>query len=245
LSGIVGIGYATRDAEGSAFIDPFDGTIFGVAIYNGILSDEDIQAHADAYFSPGTTVAFSEDFESYEAGSDLHGQGDWKGWDNTASAGAPTSDAYAVSGAISAEIGGGADLVHQFDVAGGVWEFSVMQYIPSGTTGENWFILLNQYSDTDSGGLDKDWSLQYVFNLGTGVVTSQESGGTADIVYDEWVELKFVIDLDGNTVDGYYNDTFVGTHIWDDTEHGTIGAVDLYGAGASSIYYDDMVISSF
>jgi len=88
--------------------------------------------------------------------------------------GASASDLFAVSGVISAEIGGGADPGHEFDVAGGVSVLSAMQYIPSGTTGENRFILLNQYSDT---------------------------------------------------------------------AHTTIGAVDLYGAGASSIYYDDIVIA--
>jgi len=32
---------------------------------------------------------FAEDFESYAAGSEMHGQGGWKGWDNTPGAGAP------------------------------------------------------------------------------------------------------------------------------------------------------------
>ena len=245
LSGIVGIGYATRDEEGSAFIDPFDGTIFGVAIYSGALSDEEIQAHSDAYFTPVKEPVFVEDFEAYAAGSALHGQGGWKGWDNTPGAGAPASDLVAFSGAISAEIGGDADLVHEFDVTDGKWVFSVMQYIPSGTTGQNWFILLNQYSDAGSGGPDKDWSLQYVFDLAAGTVTSQESGGTANIVYDEWVELMFIIDLDNNSAEGYYNGALVGGQDWDDTAHPTIGAVDLYGAGASSIYYDDIVIAPF
>ncbi len=245
LSGIVGIGYATRDEEGSDFIDPFDGTIFGVAIYSGALSDEEIQAHSDAYFTPVKEPVFVEDFEAYAAGSDLHGQGGWKGWDNTPGAGAPASDLVAFSGAISAEIGGDADLVHEFDVTDGKWVFSVMQYIPSGTTGQNWFILLNQYSDAGSGGPDKDWSLQYVFDLAAGTVTSQESGGTANIVYDEWVELMFIIDLDNNSAEGYYNGALVGDQDWDDTAHPTIGAVDLYGAGASSIYYDDIVIAPF
>ena len=52
LSGIVGIGYIPRDEQGSAFIDPFDGIIFGVAIYNAALSEAEIQAHSDAYFAP-------------------------------------------------------------------------------------------------------------------------------------------------------------------------------------------------
>jgi len=254
LSGIVGIGYATRDEEGSAFIDPFDGDIFGVAIYSGALSDDEIQAHAIAYFYP----AFAEDFEAYAAGSDLHGQGGWKGWDNTASAGAPASDALASGGLNSVEIVGSADLVHEFDFAGGVWELSVMQYIPSGTTGTTYFILLNSYDD----GANQDWSIQTTFDLAAGTI-GYWHGGDAAIVYDEWVELRYVIDLDNNTVDKYYNGEFIVTDLdnntvdkyyngefivtdqWDDNDHGTLGAVDLFGNGASSIYYDDLVVAPY
>ena len=89
---------------------------------------------------------FTEDFESYAAGSALHGVGGWKGWDNTPSAGAPVSNAHTYSGSNSVEIGGGSDLVHEFDIAGGRWDFTIMQYIPSGTTGNNVFILLNVYN---------------------------------------------------------------------------------------------------
>jgi len=62
---------------------------------------------------------FSEDFESYAAGSEMHGQGGWKGWDNTPAAGAPASGVYAYGGAISIEIGGATDIVHEFDITGG------------------------------------------------------------------------------------------------------------------------------
>jgi hypothetical protein len=52
LAGIVGIGQAIRDPEGAAFIDPFDGDIFGVAIYDRALTAEEIAANADKYFNP-------------------------------------------------------------------------------------------------------------------------------------------------------------------------------------------------
>jgi len=184
---------------------------------------------------------FTEDFESYAAGSALHGVGGWKGWDNTPSAGAPVSDAYAYGGSNSVEIGGGSDLVHEFDIAGGMWEFAVMQYIPSGTTGNNFFILLNSYDD----GANQDWSVQLLFNLTTGVMTSEyDSTVSVNILYDQWVELKCVIDLDNNIVDEYYNGELFSTHQWDNDVHGTIGAIDLYSEGASSIYYDDITITS-
>jgi len=50
LSGIVGIGRAIR--EDGTFVDNFDGSIFGVAIYDTALSADQIQAHSDAYFMP-------------------------------------------------------------------------------------------------------------------------------------------------------------------------------------------------
>jgi len=54
--------------------------------------------------SVASGAVFTEDFESYAAGSALHGQGGWKGWDDTAGAGAPTSSSYAFSGSNSVEI---------------------------------------------------------------------------------------------------------------------------------------------
>ncbi|MHC4323312.1 MAG: PA14 domain-containing protein [Planctomycetota bacterium] len=193
----------------------------------------------------GCTVAsanaFTEDFESYTAGSELHGQGGWKGWDNSPGAGAPVSNAYAYSGSNSVEIGGSSDLVHEFDISGGVWEFTVMQYIPSGTSGNNYFILLNSYDD----GANQDWSVQLPIDLATGLMTSAYDGAVGvNILYDQWVELKFVIDLDNNVVDEYYNGELFSTHQWDDNDHGTIGAIDLYSEGASSIYYDDIAITA-
>ena len=182
---------------------------------------------------------FTEDFDSYASGSAMHGQGGWKGWDNIAGAGSPTSNSHAFSGSNSVEIIGAADLVHEFDITGCRWEFTVMQYIPSGTMGTSDFILLNTYNDNG----DKDWSVQTEFNLGTGSITYWH-GGAANIIYDQWIELKYVIDLDNNTVDKYYNGEFVVTDVWDDNDHGTLQCVDLFGNNASSIYYDDIVIAA-
>ncbi len=70
LSGIVGIGYGAQGADMSGSFDNFDGTIFGVAIYDEALSDDVIAKHSDSYFTP---IAISDpdllihyDFESGE-----------------------------------------------------------------------------------------------------------------------------------------------------------------------------------
>jgi len=187
---------------------------------------------------------YSEGFDSYAAGSALHGQGGWKGWDNDPAAGAPASNAQANSGSISAQIGGAADLVREFDLAGGILRLSAMQYIPTGGTGESFFLLLNTYND----GGPNDWSVQLNFNLGTGTITSdfsqQDPKETASIVYGRWVELEFDIDLDGNTIDEYYNGTLLSTHVWDDTGNATLGCIDLFGNGASPVYYDDIMVEN-
>jgi hypothetical protein len=186
---------------------------------------------------------FVEGFESYSAGSDLHGQGGWKGWNNDPAAGSPASNAFANSGTNSVAVIGSADLVHEFDIAGGLVEFTAMQYIPRGGSGESYFILLNRYSDSGT----QAWSVQIRYDLASGVITSDNGGGaTGNIVYDKWVELKFMIDLANNSVSEYYNGSLLSTHAWYDTNDGNAGgylqAIDLFGNGASTVYYDDLSI---
>ena len=189
--------------------------------------------------SVASASLFTDDFESYAAGSALHGQGGWKGWDNDPVWGAPASSVQANSGSISAEIGGIADLVHEFDFAGGNLELSAMQYIPDGGIGQSYFILLNQYND----GGPYDWSVQLNCDMGAGQIVSDFGGGASvPIKQGEWVQLKFVIDLAGNTIDEYYDGTLLSSHQWDDTGHGTLQCIDLFANGASPIYYDDITV---
>lgn len=171
----------------------------------------------------------------------MHGQGGWKGWDNVAAAGAVTSDAFAVSAPNSLNISGGADLVHEFDVPGSQLEVTAMQYIPTGFSGKSYFILLNTYND----GGPYNWSVQTDFEAATGIVTAyyhEEGPGTLPLIYDEWVELRFDIDLDANTVDEYYGGQLLSSHAWQSDGAAALGAIDLYANGASAIYYDDISV---
>ncbi|MBN2130824.1 MAG: LamG domain-containing protein [Sedimentisphaerales bacterium] len=213
----------------------FLGLIDDVRVYDEALTADDLAA-----LIAGDSL-FLDRFDAYEAGSEVHGQGGWKGWFNDAGAGAPVSDANDPVGAGAVEILGSSDLVHEFDVAGGAVEFTAMQYIPSGTTGTTYFILMNTYNDENQG---LDWSIQTNFNLETGEITAW-SGLTeaTSIIYDQWVQLKYVIDMDANTVVEYYNGIQIDSRAWDpEGEHNTLQAVDLYGNGASSVYYDDIMV---
>ena len=185
---------------------------------------------------------FTEGFETYAAGTSVHAQGGWKGWDNVAAAGAPVSNRTAHGGRNSVEILGSSDLVHEFRLTGGQWVITAYQYIPTGARGTTYFILLNTYRDSGP----YDWSVQTQLDLTAGTVTpaTGATGSQARIVYDQWVQIRLVIDLTANTFEESYNGTKIAAGPWDNNAHGTLQALDLFGNGASSVYYDDLQIDS-
>lgn len=187
-------------------------------------------------------AAYSETFDGYAAGSQLHGVNGWRGWDNTPGAGAQVSNAFAFSGLNSVAIAGGSDLVQTFSsVNSGIWSFSMMNYTPSTSTGESYIILLNTYND----GGPYSWSLQTRLNMATGEVISDNGGGAkAPLIRDQWVPFRADINLDANEVSEYYNNQLVATYRWRDpadaNSAAALGAVDLYGNSAGAVYYDSI-----
>jgi hypothetical protein len=141
-------------------------------------------------------------------------------------------------GTNAVEITGAADLVQEPALAGGAFVLTALQYIPSGTAGTTYFILMNQY------GAVNEWSTQTTFNLDTGEISSWSAGLSADttIKYDQWVEIKIEVDLDANTLVEYYDGVQIDSKEWSASNSGVFGAIDLYGNNASSVYYDNIVI---
>jgi hypothetical protein len=205
-----------------------------------------------------TTLAgkYSENFDSYTAGSEIIGQGGWEGWDNDGTKGAMVSDAVAFSGPNSLETAGMTDVVQPFDIVGGKWTVEAMQYIPGDATGSAWFILMNQYP-ADIGSKD-DWSVQINFNLDTDNMPGRIHGwvrggdpafqGGLDVIRDQWVPIRVEVDLDNNTVDQYYNNELLVSTTWYGTQP-AIEALNLYAGfdldgngspGTSPIYYDNI-----
>lgn len=196
--------------------------------------------------TPTAGPSWSDNFDSYATGSSMHGQGGWKGWDNSAGATANTSSAQAASAPNSVDINGGADLVHEYSgYTSGVWEYVAWQYIPTGFSGTSYFILNSEYND---GGPYK-WSVQVHFSSATGLVVNEgNSGGSTPIQYDEWVEIKVVIDLDNDLQFFYYDGALLYQGTWTAEQAGggqlELQAVDLYANSASSVFYDDLSLSS-
>ncbi len=108
-------------------------------------------------------VDWSDNFDSYATGSQLHGQGGWKGWFNDPAAGALASSAQARSAPNSADIvgairpGARVQRLHQRPL--GLHRLAVRTRPTSPAS--SYFILLNQYDDA---GATNNWSTQVRFD---------------------------------------------------------------------------------
>jgi len=186
----------------------------------------------------GTRGDFLENFDSYANGTSMHGVGGWEGWDGNPAGTAYVSNAQSVSSPNSVDISGSADLVHPFsDITDGLWYVSAKQYVPSGTTGSNYFILLNSYPYIN---VPDSWSVSLLCDLDAGTVTDfWKTSNTVALAKDRWVDIDVSIDLDGNHVNAYYDNQLVLSGPWyGDTK--ALQAIDLYSENTGPVYYDDI-----
>lgn len=185
---------------------------------------------------------WSDNFDSYPTGSNIHGLGGWKGFDNNPQFLAFTTSAKAHSAPNSLDIVGNADLVREFDVDSGLVYFRFYQYIPGSFQGKSYFIMLNAYAD----GGPYNWSVQVSYDSATGLLTDDGTNATMPFITDQWVEVCISIDLLNDLQAFYYNDTFLYGASWADHissgGYTSVGAVSLFANGANSIYYDDMTL---
>jgi len=194
----------------------------------------------------GVVVDFSDNFDGYATGSQLHGQGGWKGWDNNPAAGAIATGAAAYSPPNSAEIFGPSDLVHEFSgYTSGVWTLAFRVYVPSDFSGQSYAILLNSYAD----GGPYNWSTQILFDSGLGTVYCDgcSFGGSLPLVTGGWVPVVVEIDFDSDLQTIYYDGQILGQGSWTNGVSGggvlNLAAIDLYANSASRIFYDSLTIS--
>jgi hypothetical protein len=200
-----------------------------------------------------------EDFEIYAAEELLHGASGWAGWDDDPAFDAPVTDAISQSAPFSLDVGGDADIVREFEGAdSGVWSFEAWQYIPSdfvsgggGQFDGSYFIVMNTYAAGEAHE-DDHWSVQVQFDSNDGMCKVFHGEGLDTIavpyVTDRWVKIQAEIDLDDDWTRIYYDDTLVTEYSWTGGVLGDgagaldIAAVDLFGQGSTSIYYDDLVL---
>jgi hypothetical protein len=204
----------------------------------------------------GVVPDWLENFDSYVTGSQIHGQGGWKGWANAPAAGALVSSAQSVSAPNAVAIVGASDLVREFSgYTDGVYLLSAKQYVPTGFSGESYFIVQNRYQDALT---NLSWSVQVVMDSVDNVVKNFDdptnggaNPGSQPLVTGQWVDILLVIDLTADLQTFYYNGAVVYTGSWtaqyptnppNTAGTLTIGAIDLFANNASVVYYDDIAI---
>lgn len=185
--------------------------------------------------APAASADWSENFDSYALGSGIIGQGGWDGWQGDPSLDAYVTDAQAYSAPHAIAIIETSDVVQTFSDSTGEYEMTAWCWVPSGSIGQQYFIMLNQYwPDTNN------WSVQLEFDSDAGNVVDYYSSSSTPIINDQWVEVRVEIYLDLNSYDIYYNDNFLASNNWQSGGSNRIAALDLFSDGGSPIYWDDL-----
>jgi hypothetical protein len=196
---------------------------------------------------PTTALAqWSDNFDSYDAGTKMTDIGGWDGWYDDGSAAGTISDAMSLSSPNSMEVSNsaGVDAVHPFaGYDSGTWTLTAWQYVPSDLDALTYFIINNEY---DHVGAYADWAIETHMDPATGLVNEaiRDSGGAGalPLIYDEWVEITTVIDLDNNYMHHYYGGDLLAEGQWNIRTGGLIEIqnLDLYAPHNTGVFYDDI-----
>jgi hypothetical protein len=190
----------------------------------------------------GVAAIFADNFDGYATGSTIVGQGGWELW-YTGGLDATVTDLQADSDPNSLMAIPGTDVVQQFSIDDGVWEFTVDTYMPATGGGDGFVIMMNQYQTPGD-----SWSMQVRFAALEGIVESQFDLSQQPLVFDQWVEFRAVIDLDNDSWDSFYNGQPLGVDLlWTDNGFAnpvpgitSIAALDLYSQTATTFFYDNV-----
>jgi hypothetical protein len=200
---------------------------------------------------------FSDNFDSYSAGSTIAAAGAGNGW--TPWPGAPAS-AFVASGNSTSGPNAISTVATSDDVqtstagqiTSGKWKLSAKCYMPSSALGSGgaFIIGLNTFQ-TVSG--PNNWSCQLGFDtdFGAGQIGHVDGAGTLapgaiSITPDKWLDVVISIDLDADT----FTATVDGTPVIDPPVSWSQGASgggvtaiecwDFYSSGANGFLYDDV-----
>lgn len=188
---------------------------------------------------------WSDNFDSYDAGTKMDGVGGWAGWDDDGTAAGTISGAMSLSAPNSMEVSNsaGVDAIHPFTgYDAGTWTFTAWQYVPRDLDSLTYFILNNEYQH----GGPQDWAIETHMDPATGLVNEaiHDPGGASalPLIYDEWVEITVDIDLDNNYMYHYYDGDLLAEGQWNIRTGGLIEIqnVDLYAPHNTGVFYDDV-----
>jgi hypothetical protein len=204
--------------------------------------------------APQASAQWVDKFDSYDPAIKLTLQSNWEMWTGSSGVDADVVTTYSLTPSNGLLITGqptfgmnGNDVVYDFVNLGGGQPTSgtyvayARVYVPTGSTGVGWFIMLNSYPSP------LNWSVQVQFNANTDVVHANEPTGLGDLtlVRDQWMPLVTCIDLDNDRVDIFYGtDLLCKNQPWIVNGSQQIACIDLYGGepagGISELYYENV-----
>jgi len=214
--------------------------LFGAGVFSTTTIAQIAQTGPSGPLSKG--IIWTENFDSYETGSLLGGQGGWFPWENNPEADANVTDTYSHSPDNSVVIQGTSDMVHEWEnVNTGNCTFRVWTYVPADFEGSIYIILLSLYN----GGSSK-WDLQIHFNSDTFMLEDGDSVNATPYEIGEWGEVRVEIDFINDWQMVYYNDVLWLSKSWTQGTSGggvlALDAVDLWAESGGPVYFDDMSV---
>ncbi len=182
---------------------------------------------------------WSDNFDSYEEGSNMIGQGCWEGWFRDPGADAVVSAEKAFSDPHSVKTEGASDLVYEYlGHTSGQWTLSAQWYIPSGLNAATFFIVNNEY---DGPGGTAQWAIEVSANTNGKILDDfRPEANDIDVAFDEWAEIRVEADLDNDTQKTYYNCQLLSEGKWA-IRGGAVEMInlDLFSNGPVA-YFDDI-----
>jgi hypothetical protein len=188
----------------------------------------------------GASAQWLDDFDAYAPGP-LGAQSLWDEWPGSSGVDPDVVNTPSFTASNSVLIVSTNDITYDFaNLAGGrpasgVWTASVMTYVPTGTTGIGWHIMMNDFPT------NLQWSSQTQFDATNGKV--MDGTTTRKMVYDRWIELVVAVDLDHDLYCSWYNGKSIAVDgSWKGTTgQDVIAALDLYGdaGGLTGMYFDN------
>ncbi|MGH9893566.1 MAG: hypothetical protein ACREA0_16575, partial [bacterium] len=194
--------------------------------------------------SPSIAQDWNEDFESYSDGQVLYNVNGWSGWDNVQQVAGSCTTQLAHGGNKSILIEPNDDAIRTFEAGynAGQGTMRAWMYLPfSQHTADTFYIVQNEYAH----GGPYQWCIEYQFDITTRNVLDdfRNESGVVNIIYDQWVELRFEIDIETDSITCYYNNQEVSTgQLFIRGGDPQIKNIDLYSTGSTN-YFDDLAIT--
>ena len=197
------------------------------------------------------TIVWSDDFDSYTAGSLLHGQGGWEAWDLTIELSPYVSNEKYRSSPNSVEIDYDdegiiwSDIIHMFyGVNSDQWTITAWWFLPEEFVGVSNFVLHNKY-EHGVHEFPRDTSVVLQADGQFDVIDDLHTLENLPLIRGEWIEIRIEIDFDLDTYDAYYNSTLLSSASWTRGEgQKNLACINLCNDGEVSnvTYFDDINI---